>query len=150
MLRAMPTPTSRRNNAPVNPPRQPSLVPEPLICIAVALGVMGAIFLAFSFIGFFADGETGRTLARMFAASLLVTGLLVFLLGFGLLGEHRGKGSFYGVPALLGVVIGAVAAALFVAGSGEFVLAPFALAVLAMRPFRGLFRRGGTAKRGGR
>jgi hypothetical protein len=138
----MPTPTSRRNNAPVNPPRQPSLVPEPLICVAIALGVMGLIFMGFSFFGIFAEGDAGRTLARLFAASLIISGFLLFLLGFGLLGEVRGKNSYYAVPTLLGAIIGVSAAALFVSGTGKLVMVPFALAILAIRPFRTAFTRG--------
>ncbi len=135
----MPTPTSRRNNAPVQPPRMPSLVPEPLICIAIALGVMGVIFLVFSFTGVFAEGDVGKTLARLFAGSLFLSGLLIFLLGFGLLADKRGDNHYYVVPTILGVVIGIVAASLFVINVGEYVLAPFALAVFALRPFRRAF-----------
>lgn len=143
----MPTPTSRRNNAPVNPPRQPSLVPEPLICIAIALGVMGVIFLSFSFLGIFAEGDAGKTLARLFAGSLFLSGLLLFLLGFGLLADRRGDNRYYVVPTILGTLIGSAASALFVAGTGGYVLLPFAFSILALRPFRAMF---GVSKAGKR
>ena len=138
----MPTTSSRRNNAPVNSPRSASLLPDPLICIAIALGVMGLVFFAVSFVGDNNSGETGETLARLFAGSLFISGLLLFLLGFGLLYDERGERSHYAIPMLLGSIIGGLSSALFVAGAGSIVAAPFALAILALRPLRQLLPGG--------
>ncbi len=132
----MPTTSSRRNNAPVNSPRSASLLPDPLICIAIALGVMGLVFFAVSFVGDNNSGETGETLARLFAGSLFISGLLLFLLGFGLLYDERGERSHYAIPMLLGSIIGGLSSALFITGAGSVVAAPFALAILALRPLR--------------
>lgn len=140
----MPSSMSRRNNAPINPPREPSLIPDPLICLSAAAGAMGIVFLALSFSTAVIEDAPGRTLARLFAGSLLVSGLLLFLLGHGLFHDARGRSEYYAWPMLVGVVIGTAAALLFLAEAGWLIAAPFLLVVLSVRPIgRALTRRGG-------
>ncbi len=139
----MPTMPSRRNNAPINPPREPSLIPDPLICLAAAFGAMGVVFLSMSFSSAIIEDSAGRTLARLFAGSLLISGLLLFLLGHGLLHEWRGQSEYYAWPTLLGVIIGVSASLLFVAETGQVVAVPFFFTVLAIRPISRLMTRRG-------
>lgn len=148
MYAAMPTTPSRRNNAPINPPREPSLVPDPLICLSAAFLAMGLFFLAISFSSAIIEDSAGRTLARLFAGSLLVSGLLMFLLGHGLLHEARGRSEYYAWPMLLGGFIGLAAALLFMAEAGRLVALPFAFIVFAIRPIgRFMTRRGKGGRR---
>jgi hypothetical protein len=86
-------------------------------------------------------GDAGKTLARLFAGSLVATGLFIFLLGFSLLRDERGRADHYVFPMMLGVVIGGIEAALFLWPVQSFLWAPFLLVVFAFRPLRRLFRR---------
>ncbi len=98
---------------------------------------MGAAFIMASF----ADNdvtasEAGRRLARLFAVTLVLTGTFTFLLGVGLLRAERGSGRRYVVPVLVGGLIGALEAVLFLAAAGVFLLAPLVLTVLVFHPVR--------------
>ena len=82
-------------------------MPDLLFAIAAMAGAMAVVF----FIASFSDdavtaGDAGRALARLFAASLAISGALIFLLGFLLLRDERGQADHYVVPAIVGGVAG--------------------------------------------
>ncbi len=129
---------ARRNNAPVRPPRPPATtVPDLLLAVAVTCWSMGAIFFIASFFNAnVTAGEAGRILARLFAAALVVTGLFLALLGWGLLRDERTRADHYVVPVLVGLLIGSVESAMFLWPAGKFLFAPFVLLIFVFRPVR--------------
>ncbi|MBE7517898.1 MAG: hypothetical protein HS107_01485 [Thermoflexaceae bacterium] len=135
----------RRHNAPVNPQRQPTGVPDFMFAFAALGWAMAAVFVVSSF----ADSnvtstEAGPGLARLFAGALALASLFTFLLGFGLLhGDRRGGGHFL-APMATGAVVGGLEAALFLATAGRLLLLPPILLVLVWRPVR---RRAGRLLR---
>jgi hypothetical protein len=128
----------RRNNAPIRPQRTPATtVPDLLFALAAAAWMMALIFLIASFLS--ADvtaGEAGRLLARLFAGALFMAGLFVALLGVGLLREERGDFDHYLVPIVVGIVIGALEATLFLIPAGILLWVPFLLLTFVLRPIR--------------
>lgn len=132
-------PTARRRTNPA-PRRAATIVPDLLIAVAAAAVVM-AIGMAVATL--FGDrvvfGDTGRALARLFAASLAVAGLLLFLIALVLLRDERGHGDHYRGPVLVGGAVGAAEAGLFLAESGRYLWIPLVFLILAARPFRRLF-----------
>jgi len=136
MTKALP-PGVRRNNAPIRPPRPATSMPDFLFALATAAWTMAVTFFVASFIDDnVTAGDAGRALARLFAVALLLAGLFVFALGFGLLRGERGRADHYVVPLLLGVVIGGAEATLFLWPASNFLFAPFVLLVFVFRPVR--------------
>jgi len=129
--------TVRRNNAPIKPPRPATTVPDVLFACASTCFTMAVIFLIASF---FSDdvtsGSAGKVLARFFAGTLLVSGLFLFALGYGLLRDERSNVDHYSFPIALGIVVGGLESFLFLLPAGQFLLAPLLLLVLAFRPVR--------------
>jgi len=128
----------RRNNAPVRPPRPPATtVPDLLLALAVSCWTMGAVFFVASFFNAnVTAGEAGRVLARFFAAALIVTGVFLALLGWGLLRDERARADHYVVPMLVGLIIGGIESAMFLWPAGNFLVAPFLLLIFVFRPVR--------------
>lgn len=143
MSRRQPAPrrgAPRRVNAPVRPRPQGNTIPDLLFAVTAACWTMAVVFAVITLttdqVG---GGRAGVTIARIFAGTLAFTGLLLFLLGVSILGEHRNRADHYIVPMLIGVVVGLLEAALLLAGSPEaMVLPPLAL-LLALRPVRRAF-----------
>jgi hypothetical protein len=110
---------------------------------------MAVVFFAASF---FNDdvtaGSAGSTLARLFAGSLAITSLFLFLLGYALLRDERSRADHFVFPMLLGIVIGALVAWLFLLPAANLLFAPFLLLVLLLRPVRRYVSRRLTPTRG--
>lgn len=134
----MTEPRRRRNNAPVHPRRQATTVPDVLFAIGMALLTMAVIFfLATLFDESLSRGDVGTTLARAFAGTLAVSAIFAFLLGILLLRGDRNQVDRYRTPLLLGAIIGALDAWLFLDARPMVILAlPWALLFFALRPVR--------------
>lgn len=105
--------------------------------VAVGAWTMAAILLAASFTGEdLIPGEAGRALARIFAALLFGTGVFTFLAGYGMLGDERGRSDHYVVPVIVGMSAGALEGMLLLSDAGNWLIAPFVLLLLALRPVR--------------
>ena len=128
----------RRNNAPVRPRRPATGVPDLLFAIATALLTMAAIFVAASFMDEdLSNGDAGTDLARIFAATLALSGILLALMGFLLLRDERGRADHYRVPIPVGGLIGGLEGAMFLDPQAPvFLLGPLLLLVFALRPVR--------------
>lgn len=121
-------------------PRRPAtIVPDLLIAVACAAVVMGAVLAAATLLGDrVVFGDTGRVLARFFAGSLAVAGLMLFLIALVLLRDERARGDHYRGPALVGGLVGAAEAGLFLAESGRYLWVPAVFLLFAVRPMRRL------------
>lgn len=98
---------------------------------------MAVIFFVASFLSEdVVSGSAGRVLARFFAGTLVISGLLMSALGYGLLREERRSVDHYSFPIGLGVVVGAIESFLFLQTYEQFLFAPLLLLVLAIRPIR--------------
>lgn len=140
------TPLQRRNNAPVRPPQPPATIPDIIIALSASAMTMAIVFLALSFIN--VTGQAGAELARLFAASLLASALFLFALGFGLLGDDRADLVAYALPGLVGVTIGGLVAACFLAPALNLIPAPFVLLVVLLGPIRRRLERMAAPGRG--
>ena len=127
----------RRNNAPIRPPRPATTVPDVLFACAFTCFTMAVIFFIASFLSDdVVSGSAGKVLARFFAGTLVVTGLLMFALGYGLLRDERRATDHYSFPVGLGVVVGALESFVFLNTIEQLLWAPLLLLVLAIRPVR--------------
>jgi hypothetical protein len=139
---------SRRVNAPIRRPREGGTVPDVLIAIALAAWTMAAIFLVASFLtDSHTAGDAGRDLERLFAGTLGIVGLSLFVLAVLLLGDDRGQGDHYYVPILIGAAVGGAEALCFLLPEPALLWAPPLLLIFALRPLRrglgALFGMGG-------
>lgn len=140
----------RRNNAPIRPPRPATTVPDVLFACAFTCFTMAIIFFVASFLS--ADvvaGSAGKVLARFFAGTLVVTGLLMFALGYGLLRDERRSTDHYSFPIGLGVLVGALESVVFLNTIEQLLFAPLLLLLLAFRPLRHWILRGLGLRRKG-
>jgi hypothetical protein len=129
----------RRNNTGFRPRRPATTVPDFLIaCAAGVLAMAAAIAAATVLPGDAVEGETARTLARLFAATLAVGAVPLALLAFLLLRGERTVGDHYRAPLLIGGIIGVVEAWFFLAGWGGLLWLPPLFLVFALRPLRRL------------
>ena len=100
---------------------------------------MAAIFLVASFSNEnLTSSEAGRVLARVFAVLLALSGLFVGLVALLLLREERRRPDHYITPGIVGMLIGSLEGFLFLWPTNQFLWAPFALLVFALRPVRRL------------
>lgn len=98
---------------------------------------MAAVFVLSSYLDSNVTvGEAGKVLARMFAAMLAVTGLFAFLLALVLLRDERRRLDHYVVPIVVGCLIGALEASLFLWPADKLLFLPFLLLVFVLRPVR--------------
>lgn len=131
------SPTRRRNNAPVRPPRPATVVPDFLLALATAAAAMAVAFVVASFTDAdVTENDAGRTLARIFAGSLLVSGLFLGLLAALLLRDRENTTGTFAFPLVIGAIIGVLEAMLFLSAAGAWLLAPFLLLILLIRPVR--------------
>lgn len=136
--------TSRRNNAPVRPPKigEGGTIPDVLFCLASGAITLAVILLVTTFTNKnVAAGHVGSELARLFAAALIGAGIFIFLVGTLLLQGTTRQSSHYSTPILLGVIGGAIEAVLVIQPAGLWIAAPLVVLVLALRPVRRLFGR---------
>ncbi len=113
-----------------------------LFAFSSAMIVMAAVFLVASFSSdVLASGSAGRLLARMFATTLAVSGVLLFALGYALLRDDRDQADHYRVPIGVGLAVGLAEAAFFLHPAGYWLFAPMVLFVFALRPVRGALSR---------
>lgn len=127
----------RRDNAPIRKRRPATTVPDLLFALAAAAWTMSAIFVIASFIDQDTTaGEPGTWLARLFSAALTLSGIFGFLLGMILLRGELRQADHYVTPMLIGFIIGAIEALLFLWPADRFLLAPFLLLIFALRPVR--------------
>ncbi len=127
----------RRNNAPIRPPRPATTIPDVLFAFAFTCFTMAVIFFIASFLSAeVVSGSAGRVLARFFAGTLVVSGSLMFALGYGLLREERRAVNHYSFPIGLGVVVGSLESFVFLQTLEQLLFAPLLLLVFAIRPLR--------------
>lgn len=143
MSRRQPAPrrgTPRRVNAPIRPRREGSTIPDLLFAVTAACWTMAVVFavvtLATDQVG---GGRAGVTIARIFAGALAFAGLVLFLLGVSILGEHRNRADHYVVPMLVGLFVGLLEAALLLGGNPAAMVLPPLAFFLALRPVRHAF-----------
>ncbi len=142
MTRRTASPTPRRNNAPIRRRKAATSVPDFLVACAIAAWVLSAVFIAASFVdASLAHDGPGKTIARMFAGLLLAAGVFIIAIAMLLLRDDRGNPDHYLVPAVIGMIVGAVEAVLFLWPAGNLVWAPLLLLALALRPLRRLVGR---------
>ncbi len=135
--------TRRRNNAPIRPRRQVSVVADFAFALAAGMFVMAGVFTAISFGGpGFAAGDAGAGLARLFAASLAIASICGMLIGAMLVSGAPDAGAHSTVPVLLGAVVGAFEALLILEARVELLLLPFALFLFVPLPVRRVLRSG--------
>jgi hypothetical protein len=112
---------------------------------------MAVVFFIASFLNDdVVSGSAGKVLARFFAATLLIAGLFMFALGYGLLRDERGGLDHYAFPIGLGIVVGAVESFFFLETMEKLLIVPLLFLLLAGRPVRRLFSRwftGGSQRR---
>lgn len=135
---------SRRNNAPVRPPRvrNGGTVPDVLFCLASGAITLAVILLVTTFTNSdVAAGNVGTELARLFAAALIAAGIFIFLVGVLLLQGTKPSTGHYSTPILLGVIGGAVEAVLVIEPAGMWIAVPLVVLIFALRPVRRLFGR---------
>ena len=129
----------RRNKAPARPVQAATTVPDLLFAMAMTGWSMGLIFTVASFVDRdVTAGAAGVALARLFSAALAVCGLFAFLLGLVLLRGERSRADHYVTPAIVGALIGASEAVLFLWPSDRFLILPLIFIVFALRPVRRL------------
>ncbi len=117
-------------------------MPDLFIALALCALTMGATFLAVSFVVPASGAEAD--LARLFAASLLLTGLFTFALGFSLLGDDRETMAHYLYPTVVGVVIGGLEAVAFLVPLLLAIPLPFLLLIVLFGPIRRRLERMAT------
>lgn len=131
--------TRRRNNAPVRPRQSASTTaPDLLFAIGMALLTMAVVFFIASFVhDDLSAGDAGTVLARVFAATLLLSALFLFILGILLLRSDRNRVDHYTFPLAVGAVVGGLESWLFLEPRGALTLVlPLLLLVLVFRPVR--------------
>jgi len=113
-------------------------VPDILFAIGSALLTMAAIFFIASFVHEdLSSGDAGTDLARIFAATLTLSAILMFLLGLLLLRDERARLDHYLFPIVIGLAVGALESWLFLEPRGAaLLLLPLVLLVFAFRPLR--------------
>lgn len=132
-----------RVNAPVQRRRPTGSVADVVITLAFAAMTMAAAFGAVSMTGAAVpEGEAGRELARLFAASLALVGFVTFLLGIALLRENGHIGLRLLYAGALGLLIGIVQTVVFLESPGYLLALPPLFALLAVRYPREWFLRG--------
>lgn len=134
----MTAPQRRRNNAPVRPRRPATGVPDLLFSFGMALVTMALIFLVATFTrDDLSSGDAGTQIARIFAGTLTLSALMLFLLGMLLLRDEKKSIDHYRVPLVVGGLAGALESWLFLEPQGAvFLLAPIVLFIFAARPVR--------------
>jgi hypothetical protein len=130
-------PNPRRDNAPIRKRKRATTVPDLLIAVAAAAWLM-ALTLAFAtaFGDRFTTGEVGRALARMFAVTLGIVGLMMFFMALVLLRDERNQADHYRVPLVIGATVGVAEALLFLFTVEGVLFLPFFLLVFSLRPVR--------------
>lgn len=129
----------RRTQARAAPrPRRPATgIPDFLFAITAAAWTMAGVFLVASFTNAnVTSSDAGEVLARVFAGLLVLSGGFVALIGVVLLRDGRSHADHYVTPTIVGMVVGALDALLFLLPVGDFLWAPFALLVFSLRPVR--------------
>ncbi len=128
----------RRNNAPVRPRRPATTVPDFLFAAGTALLTMAVAFFIASFVHEdLSAGDAGTALARIFAGTLTLSAIFLFLLGLLLLRADRNQLDHYIVPLIVGVVIGLLESWMFLdPKSPLLLLLPLLLLVFVLRPVR--------------
>ncbi|HEY5477201.1 MAG TPA: hypothetical protein VIK11_10850 [Tepidiformaceae bacterium] len=124
----------RRNNAPVRPYRRASAWPDLVLALALTGLTMGLVFFVLSFVDHSAKAEAD--LARLFATALVLMGLFLLALAFGLSGTSPDRLAQYAFPALLGLIVGGLESILFLAPALLALPLPFLLFVTLFGPFR--------------
>lgn len=134
----MSAPAKRRNNAPVRPRRPATGVPDLLFAFAAAALTMAVVFFIASFAHEdLSNGDAGTDIARIFAATLTLSAIFLFLLGMMLMRSDRNQLDHYVTPILLGIAVGALESWLFLnPPSPVILLAPLLLFVFVLRPVR--------------
>lgn len=135
----------RRNNAPVRPYRHASTGSDVVLALAFCALTMGIVFLSVSFFDHSARAEA--ELARLFALSLVLTGLFLLAISFGLSPASRTDLAPCVYPALVGVVIGGLDAILFLAPVILAIPLPFLLLIVLIDPIRRRLERMATPGR---
>lgn len=127
----------RRNNAPIRPPRPATTVPDVLFACAFTCFTMALIFFIASFLSEdVVSGSAGKVLARVFAGTLLLAGLFMFALGYGLLRAERSTANHYVFPIALGIGVGAFESIFFLQTVEQLLFLPLLFLLLAIRPLR--------------
>jgi hypothetical protein len=108
---------------------------------------MALIFFVASFLSDdVVTGSAGKILARFFAGTLLLSGLFMFALGYGLLRDDRSSADHYTFPIILGVAVGVFESIFFLKTVEQLLVLPLLFLLLAIRPLRraisGLLFRG--------
>ena len=129
--------TRRRENAPIRRQRPATVVPDFLFAIAMTTWTMAVVFVVATFVSDdVTAGDAGKILARIFSAALAISGLLVFSLGVVLLRDERTQADHFTLPLMVGVTIGVLEAWLFLSAAGGWLVLPFVLLVVLIRPIR--------------
>jgi len=130
-------PARKRNNAPIRPRKPATGIPDLLFAVATIGWSMAIVFVLSSYLDSnVTTGEAGKLLARVFAGMLGVTGLFFFLLGLVLLRDERNRADHYVVPMVVGFLIGALEAVLFLWPADKLLILPFVLLIFVLRPVR--------------
>lgn len=132
------TERKKRRNAPLRPRRPATTVPDFLFALGMAMLTMAVVFYIASFVHEdLSAGDAGTTLARIFAATLTLSALFLFLLGILLLRNDRNQLDHYILPLVIGLVMGLLESWFFLEPRGAILLLlPLLLLVLVARPVR--------------
>jgi hypothetical protein len=130
-------PNPRRDNAPIRKRKPATTVPDLLIAVAAAAWLMGfTLALATAFGDQFTAGEVGRALARVFAATLGVVGLMMFLMALVLLRDEREQADHYRIPLVVGSAVGVAEGLLFIFTVESVIFVPLFFLIFSLRPLR--------------
>jgi hypothetical protein len=135
----------RRNNAPVRPYRRTSTASDVVLALGVCTLTMGIVFVLVSYLDHSAKAEA--EIARLFGVALLLTGLFLAALSFGLSPADRTDFVPYVYPTLVGLIIGGIEASLFLAPVILAMPVPFLLLIVLVDPVRRRVERMATPGR---
>jgi len=125
---------SRRNNAPVRPYRRPSPVADVLVALAFSAITMAVVFFVVSTLDH--SGAAERELARLFAASLLLTGIFLAAIGLGIRDRERTTLDYFIYACFVGLFVGILDAFAFLSGQLWAIPLPLIVLVALFDPFR--------------
>jgi hypothetical protein len=109
-----------------------------MFALGSATLTMAVVFFVASFVHEdLSNGDAGTQLARIFAATLTLSSVFLFLLGMLLLRADRNRLELYLLPLAVGLVIGLLESWMFLEPQSPLLLlAPLFLLFLLLRPIR--------------
>jgi hypothetical protein len=103
---------------------------------ASAVWAMSLTLAIMSLFNDLTPGGAGQTLARLFAATLALSGFFLMGLAIALMRDERHDSVHYVIPSIAGVLAGLLETALILNTAGYWLLLPFLLVAFVVPPVR--------------